>query len=160
MSKIAFIFSGQGAQYVGMGKDLYKNIPECRKIFEIAEEELQIPLTKICFQGPKDEIDKTENTQPAILTLSIAAMKALEKYGIKPDVTAGLSLGEYSALVCSKVIDFKEAVSLVRKRGQYMEHAVPNGVGTMAAIIGLKKEKVKEICDDLKKVGIVEIAKY
>lgn len=152
MSKIAFIFSGQGAQYVGMGKDLYKNIPECRKIFEIAEEELQIPLTKICFQGPKDEIDKTENTQPAILTLSIAAMKALEKYGIKPDVTAGLSLGEYSALVCSKVIDFKEAVSLVRKRGQYMEHAVPNGVGTMAAIIGLKKEKVKEICDDLKRL--------
>ncbi|MHB9924709.1 ACP S-malonyltransferase [Clostridium botulinum] len=158
MSKIAFIFSGQGAQYVGMGKDLYENIPKCREIFHIAEEELQIPLTKICFQGPKDEIDKTENTQPAILTLSIAVMKALEKYGIKPDVTAGLSLGEYSALVCSKVIDFKEAVSLVRKRGQYMEHAVPNGVGTMAAIIGLRKEKVKEICDGLKKVGIVEIA--
>ncbi|NFN87551.1 ACP S-malonyltransferase [Clostridium sporogenes] len=158
MSKIAFIFSGQGAQYVGMGKDLYEKISECRKIFEIAEQELKIPLTKICFEGSKDEIDKTENTQPAILTLSIAAMKALEKQGIKPDVTAGLSLGEYSALVCSNVIDFKDAVSLVRKRGQYMENAVPNGVGTMAAIIGLKKEIVKEICDDLKKIGIVQIA--
>ncbi|EJO5348157.1 ACP S-malonyltransferase [Clostridium botulinum] len=158
MSKIAFIFSGQGAQYVGMGKDLYENISECREIFHIAEKELQIPLTKICFEGPKEEIDKTENTQPAILTVSIAVMKALENCGIKPDVTAGLSLGEYSALVCSNVIDFKEAVSLVRKRGQYMDNAVPSGVGTMAAIIGLKKEVVKEICDGLKDIGIVQIA--
>ena len=158
MSKTAFIFPGQGAQYIGMGKDLFENIEVCKNIFNIADKELNFELSKLCFEGEADELNITENTQPAILTTSIAALMALREQGIKCDVTAGLSLGEYSALVCSGVMDFSDAVKLVKKRGRFMQEAVPKGIGTMAAIIGLTKECVEEACDEASDTGIVEIA--
>ncbi|MBW9153845.1 ACP S-malonyltransferase [Clostridium estertheticum] len=158
MSKIAFIFPGQGAQYIGMGKELFENIEECKNIFNIADKELNFELSKLCFEGEIEELNITENTQPAILTVSIAALMALQKHGIKCDVTAGLSLGEYSALVCSGAMDFKDAVKLVKKRGRFMQEAVPVGIGTMAAIIGLEASLVEESCNEAKASGIVEIA--
>jgi [acyl-carrier-protein] S-malonyltransferase len=127
--KIAFIFSGQGSQYVGMGKELYNNIPTCKKVYDIANEVLNFNLKELIFNGNKEDLDITENTQPAILTTSIAILKAIEEKGIKPDIVAGLSLGEYSALVASKSLDFKTAVSLVKKRGRFMQEAVPKGIG-------------------------------
>ena len=158
MSKIAFIFPGQGAQYIGMGKELFENIDVCKNIFNIADKELDFELSKLCFEGTEQELNITENTQPAILTTSIAALMALSQRGIKCDVTAGLSLGEYSALVCSGVMDFKDAVKLVKKRGKFMQEAVPVGIGTMAAIIGLAANLVEEACSEAGTSGIVEIA--
>ncbi|MBU3190114.1 ACP S-malonyltransferase [Clostridium bowmanii] len=158
MSKIAFIFPGQGAQYIGMGKELFENIESCKNIFNIADKELGFKLSEMCFEGELEELNITENTQPAILTTSIAALMALAQRGIKCDVTAGLSLGEYSALVCSGVMDFKDAVKLVKKRGRFMQEAVPVGIGTMAAIIGLSADLVQEACSEARSSGIVEIA--
>lgn len=160
MGKIAFIFPGQGAQYVGMGLEFYNNIPESREIFERANMALGFDIANLCFKGSKEELDKTENTQPAILSTSIAALKALESYGIKAEVTAGLSLGEYSALVYSGVLGFEEAVTLVKKRGGFMQEAVPQGVGGMAAIIGLKSEDIYDICKECSAVGVVEPANF
>ena len=158
MSKIAFIFPGQGAQYIGMGKELFENIDVCKNIFNIADKELNFELSKLCFEGTDAELNITENTQPAILTTSIAALMALKEHGIKCDVTAGLSLGEYSALVCSGAMEFKDAVKLVKKRGRFMQEAVPVGIGTMAAIIGLEANLVEEACNEAQTCGIVEIA--
>ena len=158
MGKIAFIFPGQGAQYIGMGKELFDNIEVCRNIFNIADEELNFKLSSLCFEGLEEELSITENTQPAILTTSIAALMALKEKGIKCDVTAGLSLGEYSALVCSGAMDFKDAVGLVKKRGRFMQEAVPMGIGTMAAILGLESNVVEEACSEARTSGIVEIA--
>lgn len=158
MSKIAFIFPGQGAQYIGMGKELFENIEVCKNIFNIADKELNFELSTLCFDGLAEELNITENTQPAILTTSIAALMALREQGIKCDVTAGLSLGEYSALVCSGAMDFKDAVKLVKKRGRFMQEAVPVGIGTMAAILGLEATLVEESCNEARTAGIVEIA--
>lgn len=160
MGKIGLIFAGQGAQYVGMGKDLYDNIDVCKEVFEIADRELGYSISEICFNGSKEELDSTENTQPAILTVSIAALKALEVNDIKADIVAGLSLGEYSALVCSGVLSFEDAVKVVKKRGKFMQEAVPQGVGGMAAILGLDREKVQEVCDVAGEKGLVKIANY
>lgn len=158
--KTAFIFAGQGSQYIGMGKDLYENISVCREVFDKANDILDFDIKDLIFNGNREELDITENTQPAILITSIAAKKAIEEKGIKADVVAGLSLGEYSALVTSEVLNFEEAVALVKKRGRFMQEAVPVGVGSMAAIIGLPLEKLKAALEKARENGIVEIANY
>lgn len=158
--KTAFIFAGQGAQYIGMGKDLYENIPVCRDVFDRANDILNFDIKELIFNGSKEELDITENTQPAILITSIAAKRAIEEKGIKADVVAGLSLGEYSALVSAEALDFEKAVALVKKRGKFMQEAVPLGIGSMAAIIGLPLEKLKLVVEKARENGVVEIANY
>ncbi|HMT07094.1 MAG TPA: ACP S-malonyltransferase [Pyrinomonadaceae bacterium] len=147
MSKIAYIFPGQGSQAVGMGKDLYDNYAAAREVFEQADDALGFKLSELCFAGEEAELQLTANTQPAILTTSIAAYRAAVSEAIaKPDFVAGHSLGEYSALVASGIIDFADAVRTVRSRGTYMQEAVPVGVGAMAAILGLDLATVEEGC--------------
>lgn len=158
--KVAFIFSGQGSQYIGMGKELYNNIPSCQKVYDKANEVLGFDLKELIFNGDKEELNITENTQPAILTTSIAILQAIKEKGIKADIVAGLSLGEYSALVASEALDFETAVSLVKKRGRFMQEAVPQGVGSMAAVIGLDESKIKKVLKVASEKGIVEIANY
>jgi [acyl-carrier-protein] S-malonyltransferase len=146
MSKIAFLFPGQASQYPGMGKDLAQNFPEAQGVFEQADAALGFPISKICFEGTEEELKLTENTQPAILTVSVAAYRALEKHGVTPDFVAGHSLGEYSALVAAGGIEFADAVKLVRARGKYMQEAVPLGEGAMAAILGMAPSDVADVC--------------
>ena len=152
MSKIAFVFPGQGSQTVGMMKELYSNYSVVREVFKEADEALGFGLSSLCFEGPEDQLRLTYNTQPAILTCSIAAMKVLNENGIKPDIAAGHSLGEYSALVAANAISFADAVRTVRKRGQFMQEAVPVGQGSMAAVLGLDSDKIIEICQNAEAV--------
>lgn len=158
--KVAFIFSGQGSQYIGMGKELHDNIPACQKIYDKANEVLGFDLKGLIFNGDKEELNITENTQPAILTTSIAILQAIKAKGITPEIVAGLSLGEYSALVASEALSFESAVSLVRKRGKFMQEAVPQGIGSMAAVIGLSEDKIYKVLKVVNEKGIVEIANY
>lgn len=151
--KTVFMFSGQGAQYAGMGKELYDNYTEAREIFDRADEVLGYSIRDICFTD-EAKLGETEYAQPAILTMSIAAMKVLEAKGVQADMTAGLSLGEYSAYVASGAMDFAQAVALVQKRGKYMTEAVPSGEGAMYAIIGMDTEKVEEICKEATELGL------
>src|ERR1043165_7623573 len=147
MSKTAYIFPGQGSQAVVMGKDLYDNHAAAREVFEAADDALGFKLSEMCFVGDEADLQMTANTQPAILTASVAAYRAARDEGLpEPEVVAGHSLGEYSALVAAGVLDFADAVRTVRKRGTYMQEAVPVGVGAMAAILGLDAESVEAGC--------------
>jgi [acyl-carrier-protein] S-malonyltransferase len=150
MSKTAYIFPGQGSQSVGMGKDLFDNFQSARKVFEEADDALGFSLSKMCFEGTTEDLALTANTQPAILTCSIATFRVMESEGFtQSDYVAGHSLGEYSALVAANAISFKDAVQTVRKRGTYMQEAVPVGVGAMAAILGADLETIENVCAEV-----------
>lgn len=156
--KIAFIFPGQGSQYIGMGKELVENFPLAAEIMEKANEILELDLAGLCFNGPAEELNLTENTQPAIYTISYMVTRLLNEEGIYPLLAAGHSLGEYSALAAAGVFSFEEGLRLVRQRGILMNRAVPDNQGSMAAIIGLEDKIVQEICQEVN--GICEIANY
>ena len=157
---IAFVFSGQGSQYIGMGKELYENIPLCREVFDRGNSILDFNIKDLIFNGDKEVLNITENTQPAILMTSIAAMMALEKSDIKADIVAGLSLGEYTALIASKTLSFEDGLALVKKRGRFMQEAVPVDIGKMVAVIGLPLDKLNLVVQEASNKGIVEIANY
>lgn len=156
--KTAFLFPGQGSQVVGMGKDLADKYPIARQTFEEADEALGLKISQLCFEGPEDQLRLTENTQPAILTASVAARRVLQEKGITPTFVAGHSLGEYSAHVAAGTISFADAVRTVRSRGKFMQEAVPVGTGSMAAILGMDPEKVAEVCRDAAQGEVCEAA--
>ena len=149
MKETAFIFPGQGSQYVGMGKEFYDQFRVAKEVFEEADDTLRFSISSLCFQGQEEELRLTENTQPAILTTSIAALKVLQtEKGINPKFAAGHILGEYSALVASGALSFAEAVQTVRLRGKFMQETVPVGEGAMAAILGMEREEVEKLCEE------------
>lgn len=156
MGKLVFMFPGQGSQYVGMGKEFYDTIPACKKVYDLASEASGLDIPELCFEE-NDRINITEYTQIAMLATEAAIFTALKEEGITPAVTAGLSLGEYGALIASGVMDMKDAFSVVRKRGIYMQEAVPTG-GAMSAVLGLDGEVIEGVCE--KTEGIVSIANY
>ncbi len=158
MSKTAFLFPGQGSQFVGMGKSLADAYPEAAQVFADADAALGFPISKLCWEGPEEDLKLTENTQPAMLTVSTAAHAVLKAKGLEPDVVAGHSLGEYSALVAAGAVDFADAVRLVRKRGQYMQEAVPAGVGAMAAFLKLPAGKLEGILAEAAQGEVVAAA--
>src|SRR5579871_5057912 len=158
MSNTAFIFPGQGSQFAGMGKSLAGAFPEAARVFEEADEALGFPISKLCFEGPESDLKLTENTQPALLTVSIAAYAVLRSKGSVPDYVAGHSLGEYSALVAAGSLRFADAVRLVKKRGRYMQEAVPPGVGAMAALLKLPDGKLDGILEEAAQGEIVSAA--
>jgi [acyl-carrier-protein] S-malonyltransferase len=155
---IAFLFPGQGSQKVGMGRALAETFPVCRDTFAEADAALGEPLSRLCFEGPEDQLTLTENTQPAILTVSVAAGRLLAAQGVRPAFVAGHSLGEYSANVAAGTIRFQDAVQIVRRRGRYMQEAVPVGAGAMAAILGLDAAAVEEVCREAAQDDVVSPA--
>jgi len=158
MGKRAFVFPGQGSQYVGMAKDIYDNSPEAREMFLMAEDATNAPLSEIMFNGPEEKLKQTEYTQPAIFLHSVTIALLLRR--LNADMTAGHSLGEYSALVASGALEFYEAIKLVRLRGEAMQKAGSENPGTMAAVIGMLPEKVEEICEMASAKGIVQCANF
>ncbi len=159
MGKIAFVFPGQGAQAVGMGKDAYESSPVAKATYDRADEALGYSISKLSFEGPEEELRQTANTQPALLATSVALLEMYKERGLKPDYVAGHSLGEYSALVAAGVLEFSDAVKLVRARGLYMEQAVPGGQGAMAAVLGAERAALQALCADITAAGtIVELA--
>lgn len=151
MSKLAFIFPGQGSQTVGMGKEFFDNYAIAKKMFKEADDALGYSIMDMCFNGPAEDLKLTANTQPAILTISVIAAAILKEHGIIPEITGGHSLGEYSALVVAGAMKFSDAVYLVNRRGTYMQEAVPVGEGGMAAVIGLDRDKIIAVCDQVTK---------
>lgn len=160
MGKLAFVFAGQGAQAVGMGKELCENFKAADDVYERASEALGFDVKDMIFNGTAETLMITENTQPTIVTMSTAALAVLQEKGVKPDVVAGLSLGEYTAHVASGSMKFEDAVRLVKKRGKYMQEEVPQGIGAMAAIIALAPEAVKKACEEAKSFGVCEPANF
>ncbi len=159
--KVAFVFPGQGSQYVGMGKDLYEQFTAAKQVFEEAEAALQFDIARLCFSGPEAELKLTQNTQPAVLTVSIAALRVLESEApVRPDFVAGHSLGEYSALVCAGAFRFEDAVRIVRERGRLMQDAVPAGEGAMAVVMGLETEAIESLCAAARDGEVVAPANY
>ncbi|MCI9465119.1 MAG: ACP S-malonyltransferase [Lachnospiraceae bacterium] len=156
MGKTAFMFPGQGAQYVGMGKDFYEQIPVSKEMFQLAGAASGLDVEALCFEE-NEQINITEYTQIAMLAAEVAMLKAVEEKGIKPDVTAGLSLGEYGALAAGRIMSPEDVFKIVRKRGIYMQEAVPNG-GAMVAVLGLETEVIEKVCDETP--GMVSIANY
>ena len=161
MKPTAFIFPGQGSQYVGMGKELFENFGVVKQVFEEADDTLRFSISALCFKGPEDALKLTENTQPAILTTSVGALKVLEaEKGMVPQFVAGHSLGEYSALVASGALTFSEAVMTVRLRGRFMQEAVPVGEGAMAAILGMEREQVEKLCEEISSGEVLSPANF
>ena len=151
--KRAFLFPGQGAQIVGMGKDIYEKYEEARKVFDEASNISGIDVKKLCFEGPEDELNKTENTQIAIMVTSLAILEVLKSKKIDAKIACGLSLGEYTALVYAGIISFEDGIKLIKKRGYYMGNLIPDSEYEMAAVIGLDVLKIEEICNELKNQG-------
>jgi [acyl-carrier-protein] S-malonyltransferase len=160
-SRVAFVFPGQGSQYVGMGKDLCEQFVAAKEIFTEADDVLGFRLSELCFSGPEADLKLTENTQPAILTASVAALRVLRaEAAVEPALVAGHSLGEYSALVAVGALRFRDAVKLVRERGRLMQRAVPTGEGAMAVVLGLEMEAVQRVCDDAAQSEVVSPANF